>query len=343
MSPTLTALAERTVSDPAAVTDFLTDAVLPLVEPVDNPDERLVTFVWHDADAEQVLLFANRLTDETRLPETLLSPLPGTDLWALSVVMRSDWRASYAFVVQRPGERAPWLAEGDQVQIRATLDRGHPDPHNPATCRNRAGVVQSVVALPDSPPQPFLVRRPGTPAGTLRSEALPGGREGWSWTAAGLLPPEAPLLLVLDGEVWTGPQDLPTTLDNLVADAMLPPCRALLVASGGREHRWAELGDDGTSYLTDDLLPWAQGRGWLPRDPRQVAVLGQSLGGLTALRLGLRRPDLCGTVLSQSASLWLDDLTDLVSPSTAPRPGSTSPTEVRSGCSPNHTPTWPRG
>ncbi len=307
-SPLLTALVARAAVDPAALTAFLAGAELPLIEPTGEPGTRLVTFCWHDSAAEQVLLFANRITDETRLAETLLHRHPGTDLWSLSIVMESDWRASYAFLVQRPGEPAPWRADGDQVRIRAALDRGLPDPGNPARCRNRAGVEQSVVSLPDAPAQPWLSRRPGVPQGTLLATSLPGERDGWSWQAAGSVPAEAPLLLVLDGEVWTGPQDLPSTLDNLVADGALPPCRALLVASGGREHRWAELGDDGTSYLVDEVLPWLRDRDWLPTDPGRVAVIGQSLGGLTALRLGLRHPDLCGVVLSQSASLWLDDL-----------------------------------
>jgi len=323
---------ERAATDPDAVADFLATAELPLVEPAGDPTERLVTFCWHDPDAEQVLLFANRLTDETRLHETLLERQPGTDLWTLSVVMESDWRASYCFLVGQAGKPAPWIAAGDQVRIRAALDRGRPDPHNPAGCRNRAGVLQSVVSLPDAPPQPHLVRRPEAPAGTLRPLAMPGPGGGVP-VAGGGVPvagdrsprvavwvskpaPEptasAPLLLVLDGEVWAGPQDLPATLDNLVADGLLPPCRALFVASGGREHRWSELGGDGTTYLVDEVLGSARRRGWLPDDPAQVAVVGQSLGGLTALRLGLRRPDLCGTVLSQSASLWLDDLGDEV-------------------------------
>ena len=115
---------------------------LPLIEP-DTDGHVVVTFCWRDADAEAVLLFANRLTDETHLADTLLERKPDTDLWHASYRMSSRWRASYAFLVQRRGEAAPWILE-DQVSIRATLDRGHPDPRNPVMCRNRAGVVQSV-------------------------------------------------------------------------------------------------------------------------------------------------------------------------------------------------------
>lgn len=46
-----------------------------------------------------------------------------------------------------------------------------------------------------------------------------------------------------------------------------------------------------------------------------MIVAGQSLGGLTALRAGLSRPDRIAGVLSCSASLWADDLAPLVAPS----------------------------
>jgi len=56
------------------------------------------------------------------------------------------------------------------------------------------------------------------------------------------------------------------------------------------------------------LLPWLADRRAVPADPGAVAVAGQSLGGLTALRAGLLRPDRIGNVISHSASLWQDDL-----------------------------------
>lgn len=300
--------------DRAAVDRWWPDAVLPLVEPTDDPALVDVTFCWRDAEAEQVLLFANRLTDETHLADTLLERLPGTDLWHATYRMGADWRASYSFLVRRPGERAPWLATtadgADQVALRAALDRGHADPRNPDTCRNRAGVVQSVVSGPLAPAQPWLAPRPDVTPGTLTELVGPGRRTVWLHEPAGSDPARPmPLLVVLDGEVWAGTQSLPTTLDNLLADGEVPPLRAVFVDSGGREARWADLGADGaaTEYVARHLVPWVAGkRGVLPRE---VGVMGQSLGGLTALRLGLRHPDVVRHVISHSASLWQDDLT----------------------------------
>lgn len=273
----------------------------PLVEPLGD-GTAVVTFCWR-GDAEQVLLFANRLTDETRLDDTLLERRPGTDLWHASYRMASDWRASYSFLVQRPGEPAPWQV-GDQVSLRAALDRGEPDPRNPRSCRNRAGVRQSVVALPDAPPQPWLEPRPDAARGEVTEVTGPDGRPVWIYDPPGTDADQPlPLVVALDGEVWVGPQSLPTTLDNLLADGEIPPVRAVLPSSGGRDARWAELGAAaGEAYVADRLLPW------LDRPSTTVVVAGQSLGGLTALRLGLTRPDLVSGVVSHSASLWQDDL-----------------------------------
>ncbi|GAA1527095.1 esterase family protein [Nocardioides humi] len=320
-SPTVTALLAS--ADPAPAVAAWWDGVrLPLVEDVGVPGRVLVTFCWRDPDAEQVLLFANRLTDETRLAESLLERAPGTDLWHVGYLMEPDWRASYSFLVRAADAAAPWEQEGDQVSIRAALDRGHPDPRNPQTCRNRAGVVQSVAALPEAPAQPWLEPRPDVARGVLAEETGPLGRELITYEAPGA-DIGSPLLLVLDGEVWTSVQSLPTTLDHLVADAVVPPLRAVFLPSGGRDARWTEMGgtegDATAAYVLDHLLPDLTRRGWVPA-PERVSVVGQSLGGLTALRIALARPDLVGIALSQSASLWLDDLgTELAA--LAARPG----------------------
>jgi enterochelin esterase family protein len=278
---------------------------LPLVED-DGGAEVVVTFCWRDRDAEAVLLFANRLTDETSLADTLLERLAGSDLWHASFRMGRDWRASYSFLVQASGAEAPWLV-GGHVALRAALDRGRADPRNPETCENRAGILQSVVALPGAPVQPWLASRPDVPAGTLTEAAGPDGRQVWCYRPAGVAG-SAPLVVALDGEVWR--RWLPTILDNLIADGEIPPVCAVLPSSGGRDARWEELGGAaGVEYVVDALVPWARDR--LPVAPGRAVVAGQSLGGLTALRAALLHPDRVVAV-SQSASLWQDDLLGLV-------------------------------
>lgn len=290
---------------------------LPLLEP--QPDGRVrVTFCWWDADAVRVLLFVNRLTDETRLADSLLTRVPGTALWHLSYLMEPDWRASYCFLAERPGRESPLPATTDQIRIRQLLDRGEPDPGNPDRTRNRAGVSQSVVSLPSAPAQRWHQPRDGVTPGTVELGEVDGRRVWWYAPAVadGAAPGRpTPLVVALDGEVWTSSHSLPTILDNVIADGLIPPVHAVLVDSGGRDQRWQELaGDDVAAHdawLAGPLLDAARAR--LPVSDRaaETVITGQSLGGLTALRVGLRFGERIGNVASQSASLWQDDLSEL--------------------------------
>lgn len=282
----------------------------PVIEPLG--DTCLVTFLWEDALAEQVLLWANRLTDETDLAATLLERVPGSDLWHGTFEMGSDWRVSYAFLTQEPGRTPPWYAPSGQVALRAALDRGQPDPRGRDVSSNRAGFIQSVVSLPDAPPQPWLQLRPGVPRGRLTHHVGPGGRDTWIYDPPGVSDDTpAPVVIVFDGDVWSTQHSLPTTLDNLIVDGAIPGVRAVLLGAGGVSTRWSELGVDSpaSARLVAEVLDWATDR--LAVSNERV-VVGQSLGGLAALRAGLSRPDLVSGVVSHSASLWIDDLAGLV-------------------------------
>ncbi len=310
---------ERGAGTASVVEDFWqSHPESPLVEDAPNrPQERIVTFLWRDADAEEVLLFVNRLTDERNLADSLMRRIPGTDVWHLSYRMRSGWRASYGFAPRHRGQRWAW-SDGDQVSVRRSLDRSLPDPRNVDECLGRAGNALSVVTLPDAPAQPWLARREGVPRGTVTEHEGPDGRTVWVYESpgtdagvrrAGRRP--LPVVVALDGDVWTSSQDLAGTLDNLIHDGELRPPLVVMPDSGGTRRRWTELDGTGAgpAWIADRLLPWARARWAVSTGPADVVVAGQSLGGLTALRAVLERPDAVGSALSQSASLWQHELT----------------------------------
>ena len=279
-----------------------------------------VTFLWRDAYAEEVLLFINRMIDEWALGDSLMRRVEGTDVWWLAYRMDPDWRASYAFLPRHRDEPTRWAA-GDPVRLRQALGQGRHDPGNPITCRNRAGVTQSVVQLPGAPSQRWFAPKSAesavgrVPADRVDVPTGPEGRRLWVHRPVGELEPNTPVILAFDGDVWNGlpgesTQDLPGTLRNLAADGLLPPTLAIMIDSGSRDQRWRDL-DPSTGiggYLAEVLLPWVRERFAVRAERQEVIVIGQSLGGLVALSAGISHPEAIGAVVAQSASLWQDDL-----------------------------------
>lgn len=338
-SPTLAAMHQRLLERPQLASQLqaqlwqqVTSTPLLEADPTQE-DKYLVTFLWRGA-AHSVLLFVNRLTDEKNLADSYMRRLPGTDTWYLTYRMDGDWRASYCFLPAPTADQAPWL-QGSQVRLRQALDGGLPDPHNPVTCTNRRGFVQSVVSLPLAPAWPLgewpvfsddaagAGRFDGGGLGAGRGDADAGrldaivdlealGRQIWVYTPAPISRTQSyPVLLVLDGEVWFKRHHLHLALEQLMDAGLIAPAYIVFIDSGGTEQRWQELGDsesDFGGYLSGQLLNWLKAHYAISSNPADRVVIGQSLGALTVLRTLVAYPQLIGAGISQSASLWQDVL-----------------------------------
>lgn len=340
-SPTLAAVHQRLLERPQLASQLQAQlwqqvTSTPLLEADPTQEGKyLVTFLWRGA-AHSVLLFVNRLTDEKNLADSYMRRLPGTDTWYLTYRMDADWRASYCFLPALAAAQAPWL-QGSQVRLRQALDGGLPDPHNPVTCTNRRGFVQSVVSLPLAPAWPLgqwpvfsddagAGRFDGGGLGAGRGDAGAGsldagrldvvadldtlGRQIWVYTPAPISRTQSyPVLLVLDGEVWLKRHHLHLALAQLMDAGLIAPAYIVFIDSGGTEQRWQELGESNFGrYLSGPLLNWLKTHYAISPKPADRVVIGQSLGALTVLRTLVGYPQLIGAGISQSASLWQDVL-----------------------------------
>lgn len=336
-SPTLAAMHQRLLERPQLASQLQAQlwqqvTSTPLLEADPTQEGKyLVTFLWCGA-AHSVLLFVNRLTDEKNLADSYMRRLPGTDTWYLTYRMDGDWRASYCFLSAPAAAQAPWL-QGSQVRLRQALDGGLPDPHNPVTCTNRRGFVQSVVSLPLAPAWPLgqwpvfsddaagAGRFDGGGLGAGRGDADAGrldvvadldtlGRQIWVYTPAPISRTQSyPVLLVLDGEVWLKRHHLHLALAQLMDAGLIAPAYIVFIDSGGTEQRWQELGQSNFGrYLSGPLLNWLKTHYAISPKPADRVVIGQSLGALTVLRTLVAYPQLIGAGISQSASLWQDVL-----------------------------------
>jgi enterochelin esterase family protein len=307
----------------------------PVIVP-DPTSERhaFVSFFWRDAKARAVLLFANRITDEKNLAESLMRRVPGTDVWHITYRMETDWRASYCFIPCYDKQSVADITGVHQISIRKALDRGMADPRNPLRCQNRAGNTLSVAELDDAPPQPWLgIGKKGAERGRVSSHELAEGYTAWvyeppmngkgkasanstnSTNSANSVDQPAGALIMFDGDMWMCTGRFHETLDNLIGAGRIPPVYGLLLGTDDIAKRWQDLNEDSgiDEYITGVLLPWARRRFPITTNPDRVIIAGQSLGALSALWTGIRHPESVRNVISQSASLWRGSLMERLS------------------------------
>lgn len=267
----------------------------PLVERV-SAGEVEVTFVDEPGDDLTVKLSVvigpviGRNTIDTEF-----TSVAGTPFRVLTLRMRSDLRFSYVFTRSGP--------TGEQEQV--------PDPFNPPPRFSAYPEARfsgsSVAVLPDAVPLPWLGQAETRPApavepGLLASEVLGNERRIWvsmppgEWSAGSALP----LVIHLDG---TPGHSAPSVRDALVRAGQIRPCAVVLVDQLGRRRYKELLCDPAFSrMLVDELLPWLHQRYPLSRDPRDVALAGESFGGLCAGWTVLHHPTTFGNAIIQSPS-----------------------------------------
>ncbi|MBM7790641.1 alpha/beta hydrolase [Tenggerimyces flavus] len=259
-------------------------------------DEVEVTFVDEPGDDTTVTLSVvigpiigfNKIATE-------FASVPGTPFRVLTLRMRSDLRFSYVFTRSGP------TGEGEQV----------PDPFNPPPRFSECSVERfsgaSVAVLPDAMPLPWLDQAEARPAPAMESGVLASGLLGNERRIWVSMPPgehsdesALPFVIHLDG---TPDHSAPSVRDALVQAGLIRPCVVVLVDQLGSQ-RYKELLCDAafSRMLVDELLPWLHDRYSLSQDPGDVALAGESFGGLCAGWTVLHHPTTFGNAIIQSPS-----------------------------------------
>ncbi|MDM7924827.1 MAG: alpha/beta hydrolase-fold protein [bacterium] len=249
-----------------------------------------VWFVFRSDSAKSVVLSGDfNLWHPVR---DTLRPIPGTGLFVRPERFEPDARLDYKFCV----DGRDWIL----------------DPLNPNTCTGGFG-PNSEIAMPDYASPPEIVCNPLIPHGWLdslgfRSPSLGNERPVFVYLPPGF-PDEArgafPLLLVTDGGEYITLGSMRNILDNLIHSGAIPRVIAVFVNPLDRNSEyWANPHYE--RMLSLELVPWIEARYPTVRKPGGRAILGASLGGLTALDTYLSHPDVFGLCVSQSGAFWVD-------------------------------------
>lgn len=101
-------------------------------------------------------------------------------------------------------------------------------------------------------------------------------------------------------------------LDRLIGEKVLPPC-ILVSPNGTRYGFWIDGKDSGPfeKLVTKDLLTHVGKTYPVSSDRTKRAIAGVSMGGLGALKIAMRKPDLFGVVSAHSAALFPPDADNL--------------------------------
>jgi enterochelin esterase-like enzyme len=306
LSPRLKTLAKALADGKStdAFWDEVTAEGTPLVEAA-TEDEAIVTFLYRGARTG-VRIFGAPSSDHDPMFR-----LGESDIWYRSYKLPSNTRISYRLAPDVP------VVPGSFWQKRvAILATAQADPLNtrswPADAIDKY-TRKSVLELPEAPVQPFVDERPDTARGHVEtflfeSTRLGNSREISLYRPADFDPadPDTVLLVLFDGDAYQNEVPVPTILDNMQADGVVPQTAAVLISNPDLRTRSRELPNDPAfaEAIATQILPQAKERLGIEIPAERTVLAGSSYGGLASTRIARGYPEAFGNVISLSGSYW---------------------------------------
>ena len=267
---------------PDRIDAFLAQNAFPLVRPGE------VVFAWHGrADRVELVRWIHAGGSRQAFHR-----MPGTDLWITRLAVEDGGRFEYKLAVGHDSHEE--LILDPLNRLRA----GDPFGEN-SVCRTY-GYERPDWTLPRGAPagevRPFEID--STVFGQRRHEQiyLPHGYRADA---------PYPVVIIHDGQDYQNFADLSVSLDNLIADGVIPPILALLIQTqdrmgeypGGRRH---------ARYLVKDVMPVLTARYAVSADPADRVLLGASLGAVASISTAFRYPGVFGGLILKSGTFILD-------------------------------------
>lgn len=228
--------------------------------------------------------------------------ISSTDIWYLKASFPRDARLDYKILIND----TDWII----------------DPYNPHQQWSGVGggSPNSELRMPEWKEDPVLTPRPEVPKGSVTSDLLFTSKVlGYQITYNVYLPAnyaslgKLPVVYVTDGYEYMHPKmgNMITVLDNLIADKKIKPVAAVFIdhrepINRSNNRRMTELAMNPryADFITHEFLPFIEKNYPVETTPNSRAILGTSMGGLTAAYLAFSQNAQFGMAGIQSPAFW---------------------------------------
>ena len=294
----------------------------PLVEPYGKDRKyQLVTFLWRATyETRSVFLRSPLQLPKLQLRDYAMRRLLDTDVWYLTLKIPAGARFDYTI---SPND--PLVFDGPRSPQRDTTAQADPLNAHRWNCDPRENSSRfrchSYAELPGAAPGTWLIKKPGVAEGRIETKLLHSEIQKLDRTIAIYMPPGYQtngtanrLLVAFDGDDYLDDDEmgLPATLNNLIAASKIPSTLAVMVYNvDGRRLKDLLLNEQFAGFMARELVPWVREHYNVTADASQTVVTGHSAGGVAAVFMGLRYPNVFGNVLSQSGAVWWSPEMDL--------------------------------
>ncbi len=226
----------------------------------------------------------------------------GTDIWILKASFPKDARLDYKIIT----DGTNWVIDPEnKYQQWSGVGGGSPN---------------SELRMPEWKEDPVQLERKNNQKGTLISDVLLNSKIlGYQITYTVYLPnnytdsQKLPCIYVTDGYEYLHPKlgNIITILDNLIEDKKIRPVVAVFIdhrspidRSNNRRMQELAMNAKYLDFFTQELIPQIESGYAVIRDARNRAIMGASMGGLTATYFAFAKPDIFGLAGIQSPSFY---------------------------------------
>ena len=229
--------------------------------------------------------------------------IAGTDIWMLKARFPRDARLDYKIVI----DDINWILDPlNPDQQWSGVGGGSPNTELRMPYWKEDPITSSLIA--------------GAKRGRVEKDVLLKSEVlGYQLSYSVYLPPDYnqrdvyPVIYITDGYEYMHEQmgNIVVILDNLIHLKKIKPVVAVLidhrepaVRSNNRRMRELAMNSNYLTFVTDELIPAVEHKYTVSTDPAQRAILGTSMGGLTAAYFAFSKPDIFGLAGIQSPAFW---------------------------------------